>query len=56
MKIKWFADLKTVCFIFKKWSENLLPSSEILRGAPFTSNFLDVKSDFRPLKKQTTWP
>ena len=29
-------------------------SSEFLRGAPSTSYFLDVKPDFRPLKKQTT--
>ena len=34
--------------------ENLLPSFEILRGAPSTSYILDVKSDFRLFKKQTT--
>ena len=35
-------------------SDNLLLSSEILRGVPSTSYFLDVKSDARPFKKQTT--
>ena len=34
-------------------SENLLPSSESLRGVPSTFYFIDVKSDFRPLNKQT---
>ena len=40
-----------ICFIFKKMFENRLLSSEILRGAPSTSYILDVKSDFKPLKK-----
>ena len=33
--------------------ENLLPSSEILRGASSISYFLNVKSDFEPFKNQT---
>ncbi|KAJ9546202.1 hypothetical protein OSB04_025909 [Centaurea solstitialis] len=35
----------------EKWFESLLPSSEILRGAPSTSYFLDEKSDAASMTK-----
>ena len=44
--LKTVCRLKTVCFIFKKLFENLLPFSKILRGALSTSYILNVKPYF----------
>ena len=43
LAIMKFADLKLFVLYFKKRSENILSSSKILKGAPSTSYFLDVK-------------